>query len=170
MIVFSALPAPEGAADAAEALCDILRKRTKGSFPPRENYHITLHYFGEADYDTIRSIDRILKSVPVPELTLRFDHLLRFHGRSGDQIVYACRDNPALQTWQKKLSEVYREAGIWFDPKEYRPHITLVRGKQGRIEIDDIRVPAVEFRPPVPVLLESLQIGGARVYRPVNPD
>ena len=35
MIVFSAMRIPEKAADTAEALSDILRERTAGSFPRR---------------------------------------------------------------------------------------------------------------------------------------
>ena len=167
MIVFSALRIPKEAADAAEALSDVLRQRTAGSFPRQENYHITVHYFGEVNERAVRSLDHILKTHPLPELTLRFDHLLRFHGSRGDQIVYACRECPGLQEWQRELGEAYRKERFRFDKKEYRPHITLVRRKQGRIEIDDISVPAVEFQPGEPVLLESLQIKGQRIYRPV---
>ena len=169
MIVFSAMRIPEKAADTAEALSDILRERTAGSFPRRENYHITVHYFGEVNERAVRSLDHILKTHPLPDMTLRFDHLLRFHGRQGDQIVYACRDCPELQAWRKELSTALRKARFRFDEKEYRPHITLVRGKQGRIEIDDIPVPAAEFKPEEPILLESLQIKGKRIYRPILP-
>ena len=80
MIIFSALRIPKEAADAAEALSDVLRQRTAGSFPRRENYHITVHYFGEVNERAVRSLDCILKTHPLPELTLRFDRLLRFHG------------------------------------------------------------------------------------------
>ena len=170
MILFSALRIPDEAADVAEALAEALKKRSSGSYPPRENYHVTVHYFGEQNSRNQRRIQTIMKKHPLPELTLCFDHLVRFPGSRGDQVVYAATDCPSLQEWRTSLSDALRSEHIPFDEKEFRPHITLVRGKQGHIAFEDMEVPPVTFSPAQPVLLESIQRNGRRIYRPVNPE
>lgn len=170
MVLFSALRISGKAADAAEALAEALKERSSGSYPPRENYHVTIHYFGEQNFRTLQRIQAVLTDHPLPELTLCFDHLVRFPGSRGDQVVYAAKDCPALQEWRTSLSDALRSEHIPFDEKEFRPHITLVRGKQGHIAFEDMDVPAVAFTPAQPVLLESIQRNGRRIYRPVNPE
>lgn len=170
MILFTALRIPDEAADEAEALAEELRKRTSGSYPPRENYHVTIHYFGEQDRRTLRRIHEIMNEHPLPGMTLCFDHLIRFPGTRGDQIVYAAADCPQLQAWRMSLSDAYRRERIPFDEKEFRAHITLVRGKQGHIAFEDMKVPAMKFTPAQPVLLESIQKNGRRIYRPAEPE
>ncbi len=170
MILFTALYISGEAADAAVRLSELLRSRSEGSYPPRENYHVTIHYFGEQDRRTMQKIRAVLDAHPIPECSLTFDRLVRFHGNRGDQVVYAAADCAALSAWRRTLSEAYRKEGIGFDEKDFLPHITLVRGKQGRIQFEDIEVPAVTFRPAKPVLLESLQIRGKRIYRPAEPE
>ena len=68
------------------------------------------------------------------------------------------------------LSDAYRRERISFDEKDFRPHITLVRGKQGHITFEDMEVPAMKFTPAQPVLLESIQKNGRRIYQPAEPE
>ena len=168
MILFTAFRISEEAAEAAMHLQDVLRTRTPGSFPVRENLHVTVHYFGEQEASAVRGIASVLETCPLPDTEFCFDHLVRFSGARGDHLVYAAAENEALQAWRAQLSRCYAEAGFTFDEKPFLPHITLVRGKNGRIDTDGIEVPAVRFRPEPPVLLESLQIKGKRIYRPAD--
>lgn len=168
MIVFSAFQLTNEAADAAEKLQGILKERTAGSFPPRENLHITVLYYGETEEARIKDLHALLEAHPLPSAELCFDRLLRFGGRKGDHIVYSCGECAELTEWHTRLCEDTRAAGFRFDAKPYVPHITLVRGKQGRIETEDINVPSVILRPQEAVLFESLSIRGKRIYRRIG--
>ena len=167
MILFSAIRLSEEAADTAVRLQEILRRRSAGNYPVKENLHVTVQYYGKGTNADIARISDILQEIPLPDPRLQFDRLLRFGGTRGDHIVYGAAENSAFQAWQNELCEACRRTGVRFDEKPFKPHITLVRGKEGRIETDDIDVPVVSFAPESPVLFESLQIKGQRVYRPV---
>ena len=170
MILFSAIFPDEAVKDVCTALQDQLKEQTEGSYPVRENLHVTTFYFGETTDETAARIQAILAAHPIPEMKIMLDHIHRFGGPSGGHIVYAGTNNEALHAWRKETADVFAAEGIAYSPEVFLPHITLVRAKQHPVRFLPDHVPVMTSSASVHVLLESLQIAGKRVYRPFAGD
>ena len=121
MRLFIALPAG-GAEKALQSTQAALQKmRVRGKFAPPENLHITLAFLGETPDPA--PVIAAMKRVPLPQTGLRFDRMTLF----GDVLVALIKPNEALQTYVRLLREALDEAGIRYDKKAFRPHVTLAR-------------------------------------------
>ena len=121
MRLFIALPVT-GAGKALQSTQTALqRSGVRGRFAPPENLHITLAFLGEADDPA--AVTGVLGRVPVPQTTLRFDRLTLF----GDVLVALVKPDEALETCVRQLRQALDEAGIRYDKKAFRPHVTLAR-------------------------------------------
>ena len=165
--VFAAFEVQEDGKTSCTALQDILKERTAGSFPRRENLHVTLAYFGYIDEREFRKIQDILKKEPLPETKIRLDHLECFKGKSGDQIVLAGTAEEGLIQYRSRIVQQLRAERIHVDGKPFKPHITLVRAKQHGIPMDDIAVQPLTLITRRAVLYHSYQSGALRVYDPL---
>ena len=165
--VFAAFEVQEEGKTSCTALQDILRDRTAGSFPRRENLHVTLAYFGYIDEREIRRIQNILKKEPLPETEIVLEHLECFRGKSGDQIVLAGTAEERLIQYRSRIVQHLRAERIHVDGKPFKPHITLVRAKQQGIPIDDIAVQPLTLITRRAVLYHSYQSGKLRIYDPL---
>ncbi len=96
---------------------------------PSENYHITLHFFGDTAEDQINTIRTQLTSLAAlhPKFTLPLQHLILFPPRKP-RMVWATADQQASFT-QLTL----RIQSLFASPTERHasviPHVTLARWK-----------------------------------------
>ena len=122
MRLFIALPVP---ADAQKALISaqaaLKRSGVRGRFSPPENLHMTLVFLGETPDPA--PVIKAMRLVRVPRASLTFNRLTMF----GDVTVALMRPTAALTRYAKALRASLDEAGIAYDPKPFRPHITLCR-------------------------------------------
>ena len=122
MRLFIALPVTENAWRAlAETQEALRRKGARGRFTPPENRHMTLAFLGSVEDPA--PVTEAMKRVPVPKAALTFDRLTLF----GDVLVALYRKNDALEQYAQALRAALDEAGIHYDRKPFRPHITLCR-------------------------------------------
>ena len=93
----------------------------RGRFSPPENLHLTLAFLGETP-DPAPVIEAI-KKVRVPRLKLSFGRLTLF----GDALVCLIEPDGALEAYARRLRDALDAAGIRYDKKAFRPHVTLAR-------------------------------------------
>ncbi len=122
MRLFIALPVAADARRALEETQAALRQQgVRGRFPPPENHHLTLVFLGSVE-DPAPAIEA-MQRVPVPRTALRFDRLTLF----GDVLVALMKKSDALERYVRALRAALDDAGIGYDRKAFRPHITLCR-------------------------------------------
>ncbi len=105
---------------------DMQRLGVRGNFTRRENMHVTLAFIGE--YDDPYEVKEIMEKVWFEPFEIELNGLGNFHslwwagltGTGGMSIV------------AKRLRRALADAGIQFDRKKFKAHITLVR--QPKIE------------------------------------
>ena len=122
MRLFLALPFD---AQTTDTLADVQRacrgEGITGNYTRRENLHLTLAFLGEVRDP--RPAAAVLQSVPIPpfELTFRRPSLFR------DILVAEFSRDAQLEQYAKSLRAALDDAGIDYDRKPFRPHVTLVR-------------------------------------------
>ena len=93
----------------------------RGNFSRPENLHVTVAFLGDVK-DPAPAM-KALQSVPVPELRLTSGPL----GNFGELLWIGLRKNSALEEYVAEVRHALDNAGVEYDRKKFRPHITLVR-------------------------------------------
>ena len=93
----------------------------RGNFSRPENLHVTVAFLGEVK-DPAPAM-KALQSVPVAELRLTSGPL----GNFGELLWIGLRKNSALEEYVAEVRHALDNAGVEYDRKKFRPHITLVR-------------------------------------------
>ena len=121
------------------ALLSLQRKMAdrgcRGRFTPEENLHLTLAFIGE--YPDAEDVLDVLGGVDFAPFPLT----LRGLGCFGDLWWAGMEDSDALEGLVRKIRHALAEAGIPWDRKRFRPHITLVRKAEG--PLPGLYVPSV---------------------------
>ena len=98
-----------------------------------ENMHLTLAFIG--DFDDPDYVKRIINSIDIRP----FDISLSGVGAFRDLWWVGIEDSPPLQAVVRKLRRALSNAGIPFDRKRFRPHITIIRRAEGDLaDISDV--------------------------------
>ena len=122
MRLFIAIAPDAPMKDALVSVQDALRRQgVRGNYTPPENLHLTLAFIGEyGDPDAVLAALETLSFTPFP---LRLDRLGAF-----DALWWAgLAENEALDALVQQLRHALAEAGIPFDRKSFKAHITLLR-------------------------------------------
>ena len=90
-----------------------------------ENMHLTLAFIG--DYDDPDYVKRIINSIDIRP----FDISLSGVGAFRDLWWVGIENSPPLQAVVRKLRRALSDAGIPFDRKRFKPHITIIRRAEG---------------------------------------
>lgn len=129
MRAFIALELPADFADDTAAAARRLSASLEGRFLDRSTYHLTLAFLGDIDdAEASRAMDALdvacAGSAPV---SLAPDGLGKF-GRPADATLWlGVAPDPALQALAERVREELTARDVPFDPKPFRPHITLGR-------------------------------------------
>ena len=129
MRAFVALELPGGFADETAALARQLASAVKARFSPRNNYHLTLAFLGEIGEaqarDAIAALDAACAGVVPVELC---PEGLGHFGRPSDATLWlGIAATPGLVALCDRVRSELEHAGIPFNDKSFRPHITLAR-------------------------------------------
>ena len=169
MRTFVALDLPPDFADGVAGLARQLSAAVEGHFLPRSTYHLTLAFLGEVDEaQAARAADALdaacANTAPV---VLASDGLGKF-GRASDATLWlGVAPDPALQALAERVREELTARDVPFDPKPFRPHITLGR----RVRIPKKPLPPLAFPLPahartVTLFKSTLSRDGAE-YKPL---
>ena len=116
----------------------------KGNFTRPENLHLTLAFIGE--YPDPDAVLDAMADAPFDPVRLRLSGI----GAFGDLWWLGFEPNAALDGYASALRRALSHAGIPFDRKRFRPHVTLVR----RAVLPSAGMPALSV-PPAAMTAES---------------
>jgi len=152
--LFFALPCAPAQGKALSRWRSELRLRS-GRPVPTENFHLTLMFLGTAGVSQLPAIlEAAARLRPLERLEpLVLDRLERWR-RSQALVLTAEQPPAALLRWVYQLQEAMLPLGFLVDPREFRPHLTLLRDFRAEVpeasQAPDFRWNAREF-----VLYES---------------
>ena len=97
------------------------RMAVRGNYTPAENLHLTLAFIGE--YDDPNKVLEALETVSFQPFRISLDRT----GCFGDLHWAGIADSPQLDNLVKQIRHALANAGIPFDKKRFRAHITFLR-------------------------------------------
>ena len=106
---------------AAQAQDGLRRQRVGGNYTPAENLHMTLAFIGELP--SAERATAALRAVDFAPFSLTADGV----GCFGDLWWMGVRADPALDALARIVRRALADAGVPFDRKRFRPHVTLLR-------------------------------------------
>ncbi|MCF8881016.1 RNA 2',3'-cyclic phosphodiesterase [Hyphobacterium sp. SN044] len=137
--LFAALPVPD---EIAERLVH-LQKGVKGAkWSPRENFHITLKFFGDMDESTAGDLDAELACARVKPFSLALKGAGSFGKADPHAIWIGVESHPSLMLLARACDRAARRAGLEAEKRRYTPHVTLAYLKHAELD----RVLAFERR------------------------
>ncbi len=138
MRLFIAIELEEKAKSFINAAANSLSLFGRGSFCPKEGYHITLAFLGEvADTEHIKTIMTKTEFTP---FTLKTEAL----GSFGNTYFVSLSESLPLKALQNQIAAALQAENVWFDSKAFVPHVTIARRfeKQGE---PFVFVPEIQF-------------------------
>ena len=128
MRLFIAIRLSDSMKDALiQAQNDLYDLGIRGSYTKEENLHLTLAFIGEyPDPEDVLDAMEGLDFAP-------FDLELQGMGSFRDLWWAGMKDSAPLTAVVRRLRRALGDAGIPFDRKRFRPHITLLRRASGRM-------------------------------------
>lgn len=138
MRVFIALGLPQKTKDNLERSSFEFRALSSGgSFVPKDNFHLTLHFLGEvapSDLTFIQSAMDGVKNLPAPELAVSQFTVLR----ASDVVCAKLKPCQALTELHDELGQNLERHGFVVEHRAYRPHITLIRRKSFTLPFSEV--------------------------------
>lgn len=134
----------------------------KGRPVPPERMHATLLFMGDQTTETLNRLLEIASGLELPPCGLVLDRLGHFP-RASVAWLGPSRVPPELEAFQARLAAAVAAAGIGFDDKRWRMHVTIYRNlrkRPGRIAFEPIEWPLRDFQ-----LMESVQDRSGLEYR-----
>ena len=166
MRLFIAIPFSEEFRGALIRVQNEMRQNgVEGNFSRAANLHLTVAFIGELE-DAGPALEA-LKSVPLPELTLKSGRL----GNFGEILWVGLQRNPALEQYVADVRVALEAAGVPYDKKKFRPHITLVRRAwwPGGLAVADLaEAPRVRMDVDRVCLMKSERLNGKLTYTAVG--
>lgn len=125
--LFFALPCAPAQGKALSRWRADLRLRS-GRPVAAENFHLTLMFLGTAGVSQLPSIlEAAARVPPLERLTPLVLDRLDVWRRSQALVLTAEHPPAALLRWVYQLQEAMAPLGFMVDPREFRPHLTLMR-------------------------------------------
>ena len=94
-----------------------------GRYTPRENIHLTIAFCGDLDDEQIEQIRDIFSTFCFEKIKCRTSSLVRF----GNVVALGLEENQELISVVHALRNRLSQAGIPFDGRAFKAHITLLR-------------------------------------------
>ena len=96
-----------------------------------ENYHIALRFIGDVDDVIANDFASELAAIEVRTFKLAIDGLGNFGGKKPRLVWANIEDNDALLALRRAHERAARAAGLAPDPRNFKPHVTLARLRNG---------------------------------------
>ena len=173
MRLFIAFEIPDPVKAELEKSASLLRAAcTRGAFPPRENYHITLAFLGEVPAERMEDITSAMDSCVCGPVPLTIGQLGRFRRDGGDVIWRAVRAPDALARLHQRLTAALTAKGFAVEEEMgFKPHLTLARQAVMRedalLSLMSKNLPDLPFTAGHMTLMRSQRVGSQLSYTPV---
>lgn len=167
MRLFIAIDTPKEVKDELQKSAELLRESCdRGSFPRRENYHITLAFLGEQPGSRARDLIAAMDCCGTGFFAITIGGFGEFGNAGGAVVWRGIEDSGELRRLHRELAEQLRLRNFEVERREFKPHLTMARGvilKEG-VRLADLshRVEPVSFTATKMTLMRSeLTSGGA---------
>ena len=142
----------------------LLRKTSPGSYSDANLYHLTLAFLGEYPH---AGMDQLVSALQAAvKNTSPFQLTLGDIGTFGPVLWRGVQAQPALDALAHGVRHSLDSAGIYYDPKPFRPHITLARDVQLSPDAHSIKLPGSSCTVRSVILYESTRASGHLAYVP----
>ena len=99
-----------------------------------ESIHITLKFLGEIPDKRVDDIDAALTGLTWKPFTVTVRGVGFFPGNRSPRVFWAGMEAPTMQGLAEKLDTRMEQLGFEKEKRAFRPHITLARAKNTRID------------------------------------
>jgi len=124
MRIFVAIELPDVVCDELVALQN---RFALGRLVPEENFHLTLCFLGDQPDEAVEEAHLALSATHAPSFDLQLIGVGTF-GRSAPLVVYATVvQSKALLALEQRITRSLRRAGLQFQKRRFRPHVTISR-------------------------------------------
>ena len=130
--VFSALPVPDEVADIVDPLLDGV---PGANWRPRENFHITLSFYGELEIPAVEELDHELARIEMAPFELALKGANHF-GKDEPTALWLGVDAPAaLADLAAKTRRAAARLGLAVEKRNYLPHLTVAYIDPGEVDL-----------------------------------
>lgn len=124
MRVFVAIDLPENVRSELTAL---QRSLVVGRLVPVDNLHLTLSFLGEQRDEAVEDAHQALSELHAPAFDLRLASVGIF-GKRAPHVVFAdVAPCDQLFDLERRINRALRHAGLEFEKRRFRPHVTITR-------------------------------------------
>src|SRR5262245_7940729 len=135
MRVFVAIDLPNEIRDTLRGVQRELRSLTDSvRWVAPESIHITLKFVGEVPEKRIEDIDGALRGLTWKAFTVTVRGVGFFPGTRSPRVFWAGMEAPTMQALAEHLDTRMERAGFDKEKRAFRPHITIARAKDSRID------------------------------------
>jgi 2'-5' RNA ligase len=99
-----------------------------------ESIHITLRFIGEIAEKRIEEIDTALTGLTWKPFSITVRGIGFFPGNRSPRVFWAGMEAPTMQNLAEKLDSRMERLGFEKEKRKFRPHITLARARDSRID------------------------------------
>ncbi|MBU2566580.1 RNA 2',3'-cyclic phosphodiesterase [Patescibacteria group bacterium] len=145
MRCFLGIPLPADCRDAIKSAWHVQdNERSFLKFTDPGQWHVTLAFFGEVDYDhMINLVNLISRALEVPpQGSLKIQSIQSFPTKRPKLYVAKCEPEQK-QAWYQTIEDIKDMSSLLapqIDRKPWTPHVTLARTKQNKI-LDEYEMP-----------------------------
>ena len=136
MRLFVALGIPEDIRAAIAALiCELKPLDDSWKWTRAENLHVTLKFLGEIPSDKLEGLKEALRRVDSGwPMAVKFGGLGFFPDGRKPRVLWVGMEAPlSLRTLARAIGEAVAKVGAPQEEREFTPHLTLARNKDGRV-------------------------------------
>lgn len=109
----------------AERLLPLQTNLPKARWRPRENFHITLKFFGEVDHETTNKLHEALSKIKFEPFEITLKDSGWFGGNKPQSVWVGVSPCESLKQLHLACSKAARIAGLSIEQQRYTPHITM---------------------------------------------
>lgn len=128
MRLFIAIDIPEEIRDGLQKSAKRLQEFCdRGSFPRRENYHITLAFLGEQPESRVQDIVAAMDGCDAQPVPIVIGGFGAFANAGGTVVWRGIEDCGELRRLHRELAEQLRLWNFKAECREFKPHLTMAR-------------------------------------------
>jgi len=135
MRVFIAIDVPD---EIRERLADVQNKLRTSSdaarWVPASSIHLTLKFIGEIREQAVQTIDEALEGLTWRQFPISVKGIGFFPGARSPRVLWAGLHAPTMEALTLEIDTRLERAGFEREKRKFRPHITLARSRNGRLE------------------------------------
>lgn len=135
---------------------ELKKQGVDGNYTSVDKLHMTLCFIGETK--EVEMVKSTLQGISFKPFELGLSEI----GNFRDLIWLGTKNNQKMSALVKEIRGSLEDAGIEFDKKPFKPHITLIRKSNGKKA--DIKLPDVKMKVNKISLMSSSHINGKLIY------